>query len=226
MEKYKVYEIINNINGHNYIGYTKLTLNVRFKLHKNSKTNRMPVVSAIKKYGHENFTIKLCEEFDTKMEAVEYEIQKIAELKPTYNIHAGGTGGPMYGPMNGMFGKKHSNGWIENKKKSMTGENNPMFNKTHTKETKKLLSELKKGNIPWNKGKKGLLSLETLEKLKKPKTEEHKTKLKKSYRFTSPSGESVLVVGLTQFCLDNNLNKGAMSEIWNGKRIMHKGWKK
>jgi group I intron endonuclease len=226
MKPYKVYEIINKINGHNYIGYTKLTLTERFCLHKNAKTTRMPVVSAIKKYGAVNFIIKLCAEFDTKQEAINYEINKILELKPTYNVHSGGTGGPMYGPMNGMFGKKHTQKWIDEKRISMLGEKNPMFNKTHSDNTKKILSELKQGNVPWNKGLSGIYSKDSLLKMKQPKTEEHKNKLKKTYQFVSPAGELILVTGLTQFCLENELNKGAMSELWSGKRKNYKGWTK
>lgn len=226
MKTYKIYEITNKINGHNYIGYTKLSLEKRFNLHNNSKTKKMPIVSAIKKYGCNNFEIKLLCDFDTKEEAISQEIILIKEKKPYYNIHHGGTGGPMYGPMNGMYGKKHTELWLKNKSKSMTGENNPMFNKTHTDEVKLILSKKKIGHTPWNKNKTGVYSQETLSKFKRPKTEEHKNKLKKQYIFISPTGEKVSVFGLTEFCTDNGLNKGAMSEVWNGKRNVYKGWTK
>jgi len=226
MEKYKIYKIINKINNHFYIGYTKLELQKRFNLHVNSKTKKMPVVSAIKKYGKENFNIELLYDFDNKEDAIKCEIKLIEELKPNYNIHFGGTGGPMYGPMNGMYGKKHTEEWIKNKRKSMLGKNNPMFNKTHTDDVKNKLSELKKGNIPWNKNKKNVYNTETLQKMKKPKSEIHKNKLKKEYQFISPDGEIINVFGLTEFCKKNNLNKGAMSELSSGKRNVYKGWTK
>jgi group I intron endonuclease len=226
METYKIYKITNKTNGHFYIGYTKLTLEKRFKLHTKATTNRMPIVSAIKKYGVDNFNIELLCEFNNKLDATTCEIKLIEELKPNYNIHPGGTGGSMYGPMNGMYGKKHTDTWIKNKSKSMSGKNNPMYNKTHTDEVKKILSELKIGNIPWNKNKTDVYSDETLAKLKKPKTEKHKNKLKKQYSFVSPNGEKVSVFGLTEFCKNNNLNKGAMSEVWSGKRNVYKGWTK
>ena len=105
MKLYKIYKITNQINGHFYIGYTKLNLQKRFNLHTKSKTDKMPIVSAIKKYGSDNFFIELLYEFDDKLEATNCEIRLIEELKPDYNIHRGGTGGPMYGPMNGMYGK-------------------------------------------------------------------------------------------------------------------------
>ncbi|CAB4133434.1 grpIintron_endo, group I intron endonuclease [uncultured Caudovirales phage] len=225
MEIYKIYKISNKINNHFYIGYTKLSLEKRFKLHTNSKTLKMPIVLAIKKYGVNNFFIEMLHEFDNKNDAVNCEIKLINDLKPHYNIHCGGTGGSMYGTMNGMFGKKHTDIWLKNKSESMMGEKNPMFNKTHTNEVKLKLSQMKKGNTPWNKGKTNVYTKEIIEKLKKPKTQEHKNKLKKQYTFISPDGKIIIVKGLTEFCEKNNLNKGAMSEVWNGKRKYHKGWK-
>lgn len=226
METFKVYKITNKINGHFYIGYTKLTIQKRFKLHTKSKTNKMPIVCAIKKYGIDNFIIELMCEFDNKNDALNCEIQLIQELKPNYNVHFGGTGGAMYGPMNGMYGKKHTKEWLKNKSESMIGGNNPMFNKKHTDEVKKILSEMKRGHTPWNKGKTGVYSPETIVKFKQPKTEQHKNKLKKRYTFMSPLGEKISVFGLNEFCKSNNLNKGAMSEVWNGKRNSYKGWTK
>lgn len=223
---YKIYRINNKINGHFYIGYTKLSILKRFKLHEKSKTTKMPIVSAIKKYGIDNFEIILLKEFDNKSDAIKCEIELIDILKPNYNIHAGGTGGPMYGSMNGMYGKKHTKEWSKNKSESMCAEKNPMFGKTHTEEVKKLLSEKKLGNVPWNKGKSGVYSEETLNKMKKPKTEKHRNLLKKQYTFFSPNGEKISVLGLTNFCEKYNLNKGAMSDVWNGKRKFYKGWTK
>ena len=171
METYKIYKITNKINGHFYIGYTKLTIYKRFKLHSKATTNKMPIVSSIKKYGIDNFIIELLHEFDNKLDAINCEIRLSEEVK-------------------------------------------------------KVLSELKLGHTPWNKGKTGIYSDETLVKFKKPKTEEHKNKLKKQYTIVSPSGEKILILGLTEFCKNNNLNKGAMSEVWKGKRNVYKGWTK
>lgn len=226
MKKYKVYRIVNQINGHDYIGYTELDLNSRFKLHVNSKTKSMPIVEAIKKYGSENFTINLLGDFDTKLEATNEEIKLIEELNPYYNVHTGGTGGPMYGSMNGMFGKKHTKEWREKKSHEMLGEKNPMYKKNHSDETKEILSKMKQGNVPWNKGKTGVYTQDTLNKMSKPKSEKHKNKMKCEYNFISPDGEYISVVGLTEFCSKNHLNKGAMSEVWSGKRKQHKGWTK
>jgi group I intron endonuclease len=196
---YKVYRIKNNINGKFYIGYTKLSLNKRWKLHINSGSNRMPIYRAIQKYGHENFTITLLEDFDTKQDAVKREIELIAELKPCYNAHQGVTGGPMYGSMNGMFGKTHSKEWKEKKRADMLGEKNYMYGKTHSDEVKKKLSEMKKGTKSLNKGVP--MTEQQKEKLRVPKTEEHKQKLRLTYNV-----DGIIVDNAKQYCVEHGHN--------------------
>lgn len=46
-----------------------------------------------------------------------------------------------------------------------SGENNPFYGKSHTEETKQKISESNKGNIPWNKGLKGIYSDEYRQKI-------------------------------------------------------------
>jgi hypothetical protein len=50
--------------------------------------------------------------------------------------------------------------------------------------------------------------------------------MKKRFLFVNPEGVLVEVFGLTDFCNKNRLNTGAMSEVWSGKRMSYKGWKK
>lgn len=49
---------------------------------------------------------------------------------------------------------------------SRSGEKNGMFGKKHTKNARKKQSEARKLRDPWNKGKKGVYSQETIEKFK------------------------------------------------------------
>jgi hypothetical protein len=93
----------------------------------------------MKKYGPQNFMIEELNSFDTKDEATSYEIKMISEHSPEYNIHPGGIGGSMYGAMNGMYGKKHTDEWKKMKSVSMIGDKNPMYGKTHSQEVKALL---------------------------------------------------------------------------------------
>lgn len=185
------------INGNFYIGYTKQKVSKRFSQH--CKPGKMVINHAIQKYGIANFEVSLLHECDDKNEAIKKEILLIATLKPQYNVHIGGTGGPMYGPMNGMYGKEHTLDWKKNKSKSVSGQNNPMYGKNHTDETKRKISKSKSGTSPSNKGVP--MSLEQRKKLSIPKTEEHKQKLRLKYEV-----DGVIVENAKQFCLDHNHN--------------------
>lgn len=195
---YRVYKITNTVNNKIYIGYTKLSLMKRMRLHVNSKTEKMLIVKAINKYGAEKFTIELVQEFSSKQDAVVAEISLIESLKPHYNIHQGGTGGPMYGPMNGMFGKKHSTEWKINKSESMTGSQNPMFGKTHSLSARDKISAARKGR-PTRKGIP--LSEEHKNKLRSPKSEITKQKMRNKYIV-----DGFIVTDAKKYCMDNNLN--------------------
>jgi group I intron endonuclease len=185
----------------------------------------MPIVSAMKKHGYQTFVIEGISSFDTKDEATSYEMQMILQHSPEYNIHQGGTGGAMYGIMNGMYGKKHTEEWKKIKSESMRGDKNPMHGKTHSDETKVSLSKMVTGRIPWNKDKKDVYSKETLQKMSKPKAKEQREKLSKTYTFLSPTNEVVTFTGLLSFCKEHGLNAGSMSDVYNGKRTHHKNWK-
>lgn len=212
---FKIYKITNIINNKFYIGYTKLSLAKRWKLHTNNSSSKMLIFRAIQKYGKENFTIELLEEHNTKAEAIAREIYLIEQMQPDYNVHSGGTGGPMYGPMNGMYGKKHTDEWKKNKSKQMSGKYNPMFGKTHSDEVRKLLSELKRGKPNHNKGKK--MSAEQKEKLKIPKTEDHKQKLRKTYIV-----DDQIIYNAKQYCMENNYNYVCFTQAAK-KGIKYKG---
>lgn len=73
---YKVYQITNKVNGKIYIGKTGGTIENRLMEHfidsKNLDDNRY-FIRAIRKYGTENFTIKLLETFNDEKEALRKE---------------------------------------------------------------------------------------------------------------------------------------------------------
>lgn len=48
----------------------------------------------------------------------------------------------------------------------------------------------------------------------------------KHYSFISPSGEVVNIYNLNEFCRNNGLNHGNMSQVHLGKLKQHKGWTK
>ena len=119
-------------------------------------------------------TIPISEETRQKMRDSSKEYTKSTEYRNNMSILCSGE-------KNGMFGKKHS---IKTKQKLKINHRGGV--KNHTEETKKKMSELKMGVknsmfgvTPWNKGRKNVYSKETIEKMKKPKSEEHKKKLRK-----------------------------------------------
>jgi len=59
--------------------------------------------------------------------------------------------------------KRRFGHWSETQDKS--GKNHPMFGKTHTEETRKKMSLSRIGQNPWNKGKTGVYSDETKQKM-------------------------------------------------------------
>jgi group I intron endonuclease len=89
-----VYLATNQINGKRYIGATDKGLTKRRSRHfVNAKKGQQgKFYTAIRKYGPDAFefkTIRACHDF---MEALRYEADAIAEMKPEYNLTAGGGG--------------------------------------------------------------------------------------------------------------------------------------
>ena len=138
-----VYETTNLINGKYYIGKHSTSDPNDDYLGSGTTLNR-----AVKKYGIENFSKTILAIFNTEQEALDYEeiLVTIEFIKSNnnYNLVVGG-GCFGSGDNHPLFGKTHSN---ETKKKmsdSLKGENNPLFGKTHSNETKKKMSEANKG---------------------------------------------------------------------------------
>lgn len=152
----KIYMVTNLINHHTYVGMTSKSLSARWSLHKADARRNKPFIlhKAIRKYGEENFEIKLLEECNVKSLKELGEIEKIyiTNLNPEYNMTHGGeghTGISTKGEKNGMFNKKHTKESIAKMsanrkgKGSRPGKLNPRFGKPgtftgkyHTEETK------------------------------------------------------------------------------------------
>lgn len=101
---------------------------------------------------------------------------------------------------NPMYNKSHSD--EERKRRSIiySGEGNPMYGKTHSKVSRLKISKSKKGIPSPMKGKS--ISEEQKEKLRKPKTEKHKQKLRKTYIIN----DYYIVNNAKEYCEKNNLN--------------------
>jgi group I intron endonuclease len=129
-----VYLIENNLNKKKYIGYTKYTIEKRWKQHCNRsiKNINTPFYNAIKKYGMEVWTLStLCECYsaDEAKEKEIYFIEKYDTYNNGYNATLGGDGNK------GIIMSEESN-----KKRSEALKNKPknynrMHGKKHTSET-------------------------------------------------------------------------------------------
>ena len=135
-----IYKIINKINQKIYIGKSK---------HAVEKSQQyfgsgILIVAAIKKYGKKNFSKKILEK-DIQSDDIlnEREIYWIRRFRSTnrdvgYNRTSGGDGGNTF-----PIDTKERINRIE----SMSGKNNPFYNKHHTQKTKNLISRKNRGRV-------------------------------------------------------------------------------
>jgi hypothetical protein len=139
---YYVYKITNNPLNKHYIGYTSCdylpTNHIGFKYFSSSKDTQFKVDQ---KQNPQNYKYEVIETFKTRKEAIKLEI----ELHKKYNV--------ALNPLFYNLSEQRSIGFYFDR----TGENNGMYAKHHTKESKKKISGENNGmygKIPWNKGKK------------------------------------------------------------------------
>ena len=168
-----IYKVTNVINGKVYIGKTKNTLEYRKCEHiKKSKNPKLYFHSALKKYGNHNFVWEVIYECNNNAELNVAEIKFISEYasnKYGYNLTTGGDGGYIFSPNvlsrigeqtklrnykfgNPFKGKTHSEETkkiISEKMKEWSKANNsPMVGKKHSEESKKLM---KNARVGWHK---------------------------------------------------------------------------
>lgn len=169
MDTFIVYKITCLVNDNIYIGYTKRTLEKRFRSHIcASKKKKTKLYYAFKKYGIENFIIEELFRCYSKNDAINKEIELISEYNTItygYNMTVGGEGGPT------TNGRPLTE---EHKKNISKGQ----LGKVVSEETKKKLSNILKEKYKKNPEMKVHLS----KKLKgRVFTEEHKNNISKNH---------------------------------------------
>lgn len=175
-----VYKITNWYNGKEYIGKHST-----YNLDDGYMGCGSHLYYAKRKYGLEYFTKEILSFHNSEQEAYDQEgilvDEKYVNDKMTYNIIIGGKDV-------GMSGYKHSDITKDKISKSVTGENNPFYNKKHSDITKEKISKTNTGRIlteeqrhnqsigHLNLYKSGYIS----PNLNVPLTEEHKEKISKA----------------------------------------------
>lgn len=147
-EKTGVYCLVNLINGKIYIG-SSINLAVRMKNYlnttflKNKKNNNLPIISALLKYGQENFAVLILEFVVVENLAIR-ETYYITYLLPHYNILKQGYSSIGYTNTEAtkqMLSELAKNRIHSDKTKALisralVGENNPFYNKNHSVDSK------------------------------------------------------------------------------------------
>lgn len=145
----EIYKITNLINNKVYIGQTSTSMKQRMSEH--LRHNLLPIDRALNKYGIENFEVEVIDEANSKEELNQKEIYYIKKyncIRPNgYNLTIGGKATTGYRNTDEAK-RKMSNTALENglnKSEAYKGEGNPFFGKHHTEESKKMMSEKRKG---------------------------------------------------------------------------------
>lgn len=193
-----IYKITNLLNEKCYIG-SSLNITERWYQHKtkllHKKHHSIKLQRAINKYGMDNFKYDIIEECNQESLIIreQYYIDFFDSYKNGYNST------PKAGNNLGM---KHSEETKEKLKKASMGNKN-MLNKSHTDETKNIISEKLKGRTLSEETKKKMcnriISEETREKLKGripwnkgcKMSEEYKKKLSLSHLGKKQSKETI-----------------------------------
>jgi len=143
-----IYYLINNVNGHSYVG-SSINLASRMRNYLNvsllkSKQNiNMPIVHALLKYGHTNFSVWILEYVEPKQLAL-VETRYITDLIPYYNVLNQGYSSIGYKHTEETklqlsklaLNRVHSEETKALIAKAVTGENNPFYSKSHSMEAK------------------------------------------------------------------------------------------
>lgn len=215
------YIITNTVNGKQYVGDHSTN-----NLNDNYMGSGVLLNEDKRIFNKDSFKKDILEHFDNKYDA--YLAQKKYIIKFKTHITQGGynknwTGGQwativsektkqlisdaVSGEKNGMFGRTHSTGSIEQMKISSSGKPSGMTGKTHTTETKEKLSNHFIGiSIDENTKKKISNTLTG-----RVFSEDHKNKLKKSAKKRKPISDET---------------RKKMSEARKGKSPSNKGKKK
>ena len=125
-----IYKITNLVNGKCYIGQTRQKPERRFSDHISRNYDSL-IHKAIEKYGEENFSFEVIDSAETQKELNQKEI-KWAEFYDSYAINGHGYNLRTCGGGDYRFTPET----IEKFRERSSGENNPMYGKSHSEQAK------------------------------------------------------------------------------------------
>lgn len=194
---YTIYKITNNKNGKAYIGFdsnwpSRKSVHICEAITRKNK--KYPLYRAIRKYGVESFEWKILYQGDDR--------------DHTLNV------------MENKFILEHNTHFQDGHGYNMTLGGEGAFGWVPTEENKKNISNARKGQPTWNKGKP---SPWTAERNRKQKGIKQPNKMK-IFEVTDPNGKQMIITGLVDFCKEQGLSAGCMSDVASGKWKAHKGW--
>ena len=142
---YKIYKYTNTINNKVYIGQTKLTLSDRAQSNGRNYRECRKFYNAIQKYGWDKFEGEILADGLTFDEANSLECFYIRLYRATedaygYNIESGGHYSSANDETKRIISQKAKLRYRDQTK-------NPMYGKSHSDESKRLMSEIKRGNL-------------------------------------------------------------------------------
>ena len=136
---YRIYKIVNDVNGKIYIGQTVGTLQKRLQSHiessKKKELSHIKFYRAINKYGAEHFKIEQIDSATNQEELDKKErfwIEKFNSIETGYNTALGGEGGNTYAGIN----PERLKGIKSKLSESKLGEKNPRSESIKLKSTK------------------------------------------------------------------------------------------
>lgn len=198
-----VYLITNTVNGKRYVGQTTTSLSNRWNGHTSGARTGLydwPLHRAIRKYGENNFQIKILAKCSTVQEMDHRETYYIKILKTLcpngYNAQSGGH-------VNHTVSKETR----MKKSQSVTGSKNPRFGKKNSPEHRHKISKARKGRPGNRPSEEGLRKISKSNTGKRPflnKRHTEDTKLRMSLARNH--------VKIKIFCVTNNITYNSLTE--------------
>ena len=237
-----IYKITNNINDKIYVGRflrTWRALLKRYRLEMEQVGDR-PIVNALRKYGYENFTFEIIEEFQDVFDIFINE-REVYWIKTLNTLVRGGWGYNVYEKGSNYIEK--SKKWSSERKKSfiekITGRPRPDLSEKNRQRKGTTLDDSVKekmriSHINTYKEKKNPL-------IGRPLSDEHKKKIKEGFKkrenksnkkakliFENNFGEKLEMIGmknLRNFCKVHSFCFSSVVKLIKGIILEYKGWK-